>query len=354
MIVGKLLGGIRRLAIGPRRQSRRLISVEQMQWALERERARTDRNGDGFSLLVFTLRNHEEDLREHLRLARILARRIRITDEAGWIAEDKIGVILPSTRVSGAWKLADDLCLTYTDDPPPVCEVFCYPTDSLEGSEINNALPTHRQARPLEMLFCHATPLWKRALDVTGAAVGLVILLPLMAIVALGIKLTAPGPVFFSQLRTGRGGRQFRMYKFRTMIVDAERLKAKLRALSEQDGPAFKLTKDPRVTWFGRWLRKTSIDELPQLWNVLRGEMSLVGPRPLPCDEAAACLGWHRRRLDVVPGLTCLWQVSARSRVTFNEWIRLDIRYIAAYSPLYDLLILAWTVPAVVRAKGAR
>jgi lipopolysaccharide/colanic/teichoic acid biosynthesis glycosyltransferase len=138
------------------------------------------------------------------------------------------------------------------------------------------------------------------------------------------------------------------------MVADAEARKAALQTLNEQDGPAFKLQHDPRVTPLGRWLRRTSLDELPQLWNVLRGEMSLVGPRPLPCDESAACDGWHRRRLDVVPGLTCIWQVRGRCQVSFTEWMRMDMQYVHSQSLGQDLKLLLQTIPAVVSRRGAQ
>lgn len=144
------------------------------------------------------------------------------------------------------------------------------------------------------------------------------------------------------------------MYKFRTMVVDAEARKAELLALSEQDGPAFKLTHDPRVTPLGRLLRKLSLDELPQLWNVLRGDMSLVGPRPLPCHESAGCQGWERRRLEVTPGLTCTWQVRGRSAVSFEDWVRMDVQYIRSRTLWHDLRLIAETVPAVLLGKGGK
>jgi lipopolysaccharide/colanic/teichoic acid biosynthesis glycosyltransferase len=144
------------------------------------------------------------------------------------------------------------------------------------------------------------------------------------------------------------------MFKFRTMVVGAEELKQDLLALNEQDGPAFKITHDPRGTRIGRFLRCTTIDELPQLWNVLRGDMSLVGPRPLPCAESDACLPWQRRRLHVTPGMTCIWQVSGRSQVSFAEWVRMDLRYIRSLTLGHDLKLLAQTVPAVILRKGAK
>ena len=159
--------------------------------------------------------------------------------------------------------------------------------------------------------------------------------------------------MFFRQKRSGLGGREFVMVKFRSMATDAEVRKSELMALNEQDGPAFKIKNDPRTTVLGRLFRRTSIDELPQLWNVLRGDMSLVGPRPLPCNETAACQGWLRRRLDVTPGLTCIWQVRGRSKVSFSEWVRMDVQYIRSRSLGGDMKLLLQTVPAVVSRRGA-
>jgi lipopolysaccharide/colanic/teichoic acid biosynthesis glycosyltransferase len=205
----------------------------------------------------------------------------------------------------------------------------------------------------MESLFVRRLPFWKRLMDVAGASLGLLLLAPLFAVAAIAIKATSPGPVLFRQRRSGLGGRQFVMLKFRSMVADAEARKSQLTALNEQDGPAFKIKDDPRITRFGRLLRRTSIDELPQLWNVLRGEMSLVGPRPLPCDESAACRGWLRQRLDVTPGLTCIWQVQGRSRVSFADWARMDVQYIRSHSFSADMKLLLRTVPAVVSRKGA-
>jgi lipopolysaccharide/colanic/teichoic acid biosynthesis glycosyltransferase len=210
------------------------------------------------------------------------------------------------------------------------------------------------RTEPLELLRLYPVPGWKQTIDVFGAGIALIVLLPLLLAAGLAVKLSSPGPMLFVQLRAGRGGRPFRMYKFRTMCADAERRKAELSIHSEQDGPAFKMRNDPRVTRVGRVLRKTSIDELPQLWNVLKGDMSLVGPRPLPCDEAEACHRcWYRRRHDVLPGLTCIWQVRGRSRVSFEEWMRMDAAYIRSLGFLRDLLILLQTIPAVLLRRGA-
>ncbi len=196
----------------------------------------------------------------------------------------------------------------------------------------------------------------KRAIDFVGSTVLLVLASPVMALAAIAIKLTSPGPILFRQERSGLNGRPFVMLKFRSMTTDAEQRKHELEALNEMSGPVFKVTNDPRVTPVGRWMRKYSIDELPQLINVLRGEMSLVGPRPLPVGEVARFDDHaHRRRLSVKPGLTCLWQISGRSEVTdFQEWVRLDLEYIDNWSLWLDLKILLLTVPVVLSGSGAK
>jgi lipopolysaccharide/colanic/teichoic acid biosynthesis glycosyltransferase len=209
-------------------------------------------------------------------------------------------------------------------------------------------------AEGVERLLVRPLPWWKRSIDIVGALTGLVMLSPIMFLAAAAIRVTSPGPIIFKQRRAGLGGQPFWIYKFRTMSVDAEARKASLRQFSEQDGPAFKIKHDPRITPVGRFLRETSLDELPQLWNVLTGDMSLVGPRPLPMDESAACDQWQRRRLDVTPGLTCIWQVRGRSRVTFAEWMRMDVNYIRRRGLLHDVRILAETIPAVLMRRGAR
>jgi exopolysaccharide biosynthesis polyprenyl glycosylphosphotransferase len=198
------------------------------------------------------------------------------------------------------------------------------------------------------------TVLVKRALDVAGATALLVVLGPLMLVTAAAIALTSEGPVLFAQERYGLNRRRFRMWKFRTMVKDAERLQAPLESQNEVQGPAFKIARDPRVTPLGRWLRRTSIDELPQLVNVLNGDMSLVGPRPLPVrDVLRFTRSADMRRFSVRPGLTGLWQVSGRSRLDFDQWITLDLRYIDRWSLALDIVILARTIPAVIRGTGA-
>jgi exopolysaccharide biosynthesis polyprenyl glycosylphosphotransferase len=198
-----------------------------------------------------------------------------------------------------------------------------------------------------------ATWLLKRGTDVVIAAALLVLVSPLLAVVALAIKLTSPGPVFYAAERVGLGQRPFRCHKFRTMQADAPALQAGLEARNEADGAIFKIRDDPRVTSVGRWLRALSIDELPQFINVLRGEMSLVGPRPLPLRDNELLAAWHKQRHVVLPGMTGLWQVSGRSDTSFEEMIGLDLRYIDSWSPWLDLSILLRTVKAVFGSHGA-
>ena len=192
----------------------------------------------------------------------------------------------------------------------------------------------------------------KRAFDVVVSSLMLVLALPVMALCALAIRLDSPGQVVFAQMRTGRDGRRFRMWKFRTMLANAEELKASLSHLNVLPPPDFKIPDDPRITRVGRFLRASSLDELPQLLNVLRGEMSLVGPRPTSFPTSAYEL-WHTRRLDVAPGITGLWQVEGRNAATFDERLRLDAQYIQHMSLWQDIVLLGRTVSAMIHRSGA-
>jgi exopolysaccharide biosynthesis polyprenyl glycosylphosphotransferase len=198
-----------------------------------------------------------------------------------------------------------------------------------------------------------STLMLKRAVDVVGASVCLVVAAPVMVVAALAVKFTSPGPVFFVQRRVGRGNQPFPMFKYRTMVEGADEMKADLAHLNEMDGRMFKIADDPRVTRVGRVLRPTSIDELPQLFNVLRGEMSLVGPRPLIPDENDQIIGWHRARLDLTPGLTGPWQVMGRNSIPFDEMVKLDYLYVAEWSLWNDLKLLVRTLPVVVGRRGS-
>ena len=194
----------------------------------------------------------------------------------------------------------------------------------------------------------------RRVADVAIALSLLALLSPALVVIAIGVKLASPGPVLFRQVRCGLHGRRFTFLKFRTMRTDAERLKPLLQPFNEMDGPAFKMTNDPRVFPFGGFLRRTSLDELPQLLNILRGDMSFVGPRPSVVEEVNRYEPWQRRRLSMKPGLTCLWQISGRNELTFEEWMRLDLEYIDNWSLWLDVKIAFKTIPAVLLGRGAR
>jgi exopolysaccharide biosynthesis polyprenyl glycosylphosphotransferase len=227
------------------------------------------------------------------------------------------------------------------------------------GFRFGRARPEHEAAVSdgyIHYLSVRSKPIQKgvkRAIDLFASATALLLLSPLMVTVAVLIKLTSRGPLLFRQERVGLQGRIFHMLKFRSMVSNAEELKARLLALNEQKGPVFKMARDPRITGVGRFIRKYSIDELPQLMNVLRGEMSLVGPRPPIPSEVAKYEAWQRRRLSVRPGLTCVWQVSGRNEISFEEWMYLDMQYIDHWSLAQDIQLIIRTVPVVLTGRGA-
>jgi len=335
-----------------------LLSEGQFRAEVTRERIRADRNTSQFSILAIELPADRSSRRDYIKLSRLLRRRLRLTDSAGYLANGRVAALLPETPKTGAWKVASDICDVYpVGSERPNCEVYVYPeegTPSNDKTRQVRELPLTSLSAELDSLFVQPTPMVKRAVDVLGASLGLLAALPFLLVVGLVIKLTSPGPVFFTQLREGMGGRRFRMFKLRSMCVDADKSQAELRAYSVQDGPAFKMWHDPRTTWIGRILRRTSLDEVPQLWNVLLGDMSLVGPRPLPVEESLQCKPWQRRRLAVLPGLTCVWQVRGRSTVTFEDWMRMDLEYLRHRSLSYDVRLMLSTIPTLVLKRGPR
>lgn len=226
------------------------------------------------------------------------------------------------------------------------------PSASVTGTSSGNVLSAARRARWRLRLAFHAV--LKRMMDISAAALLLLILLPLFAVVAALIRLESPGPVFFSQKRVGRSGREFDFYKFRSMFIDAEARKQELMEQNEMEGGVlFKMKHDPRVTRIGRFIRRYSIDELPQLWNVLRGDMSLVGPRPPVPGEVKEYTVSDRRRLDAIPGITGLWQVSGRSDIPFDQQVELDVEYIHSATLWENIKLLLKTIPAVLSGRGA-
>lgn len=341
----------------------RLRPAAHFRAVIERERSRADRNGAALSLVAISELASRDARQSFGELVVYLSQRLRVTDDFGMLEDDRVGVVLPDADARGAWKVADDITAHMAARKSCVeCEVFTYPGDfDARGREKHSTLESvsiqgdsgSRPARPMAEILCRSLPWWKRSLDFIVSAAALVLLSPVFGLIAAGIKLTSPGPVFFCQTRCGLGGRPFPLYKFRSMVADAEVLKVDLEEQNEVTGPVFKIKEDPRITPIGRWLRRLSLDELPQLWNVFRGDMSLVGPRPPIPAETLEYDGWHRRRLEITPGITCIWQVSGRSNVPFTEWVRMDIRYSQRVSMAEDFRILLKTAPAVLSGDGA-
>ncbi len=208
---------------------------------------------------------------------------------------------------------------------------------------------------PSSISVCALTPydILKRVFDLTAAILSIIFLSPLLLVLAFTVKVSSRGPIFFKQMRVGKGGKQFFMYKFRSMCCNAESLKDGLKLANEADGPAFKIKRDPRITPLGFILRKYSLDELPQLWNIVRGEMSFVGPRPPLLEEVKQYKKWQAQRLSVTPGLTCIWQISGRNHIKFDDWMRMDIRYIRARSLWLDLVLILKSFSVVLKGTGA-
>jgi exopolysaccharide biosynthesis polyprenyl glycosylphosphotransferase len=264
-------------------------------------------------------------------------------------AVDEVLIALPVKSRYADIQLVIQVCESVGVRARYLADIFQYSRLDLHAERPEESLAVARTVAPDDY-----RKLVKRAIDILGAVAGLVLLSPVMLAAAAAVRLSGPGSVIFAQDRYGFNRRRFRMFKFRTMVAEAESLQMRLEAQNEATGPVFKIRADPRVTPAGRLLRKFSIDELPQLVNVLRGDMSLVGPRPLPIRDV------HRftesalmRRFSVRPGLTCLWQISGRSDLSFDRWISLDLAYIDGWSLTLDLKILARTVPVVLRGTGA-
>jgi lipopolysaccharide/colanic/teichoic acid biosynthesis glycosyltransferase len=332
--------------------------VTDFRTALTRERARADRTEHEFSVLVLegqAVRNTQlaTDLID------TLSKRIRTVDEIGWFDKGRIGIILPDTKSNGAVKLAQDIRRMTMPSPPNVT-VFTYPgqwlpeeTPTIRPITGASGHPSGVFVGPADALFDSGMPLWKRTLDIVGAAAALVVLFPLFVLVAATIALVSRGPIFWKQTRVGYQGRPFTIWKFRTMKVGADtRLhEAHFEQLMAADAPLTKLDVkgDPRIIPLGNFIRRCCLDELPQLFNVLIGTMSLVGPRPCLAFAVSQYLPWQRMRCDAYPGMTGLWQVSGKNRTTFKEMLRLDIEYVQQRSLALDLSIILRTIPAIFR-----
>lgn len=334
---------------------------------IQREKRRTDRSHSALSLALLEIDGTQHGARDAV-LAKIGAV-VRETDYTAPIDEDCIALLLPDTGEAGLTCFQDKVTLArYAHVVSVVGATYPDPAfDRLVAERLGTPRSRHpADADPAPASTGHGHP-WKRTLDVVGSLVALVLLSPLIALVALLIKLTSPGPVIFRQDRIGQGGVPFTFYKFRSMRADNDDKVHRDYVASLIDGEPvangqaagagghFKLKSDPRVTAIGRLIRRTSIDEIPQFYNVLRGDMSLVGPRPPVVYEAHRYKSWHRRRVfDLKPGLTGIWQVEGRSRVSFDDMVRMDLRYLRECSLTFDLKILLKTVLVVVRCHGAQ
>jgi len=354
-----------------------ICSVKEFRAILERERARSDRSGDRFSLLVFDAEIFEtQETNEHL-LIKGLYTRIRPTDEIGWFDKAKVGVLLPDTPPLGARKLAEEICRKISvRTQPPTFNVYTYPLEKITDfkkkfkdilrdkkdrvveTADDNALENIRilkmksDIRRIEPYFALQMPFWKRGIDIISSLLGLVLLFPLFLSISVLIKILSPGPVFFKQKRVGYLRQKFVLYKFRTMKVNAD-TKVHIKHVAQliKDGkPLAKMDNhDSRIFPFGQFLRQMGLDELPQLINILKGEMSLIGPRPELMSSLQHCEPWHVMRFDAKPGLSGLWQVSDKTATTFNEMMRLDISYVKKMSFLLDAMIFLKTLPTVVK-----
>ena len=342
---------------------------------LVKERARVDRNNHFFSLISVEALATDPEKDSIRYFAQCLNNKVRITDEVGWLDNNSIGVMLFNSVKTEAKQFIERIqsdCFPTSDYK---YSISTYPKDKVKNShsqEVHkercaclHAMPDFtslnsnhsgidkKTAKELYPFFFDKEPLWKRVLDVILSIVALIALSPLFLVIGLAVKLTSKGPILFKQQRAGLGGRPFTFLKFRTMKIDAEGMKSRLLRFNERTGPVFKMKNDPRITWLGKFLRKWSLDELPQFINVLKGDMSLVGPRPPTMDEVEEYSTWHNYRLEMKPGITCIWQIYARQDKSFENWVRLDIKYQKERSVLLDMKLLLMTLPAVLARKGA-
>ncbi len=348
---------------------------EELLGLLDRERARSDRTGVAFSLVRFLPGPDNGNPAFRKELVDYLLRRARNCDEVGWTPGDEPAVLLPGTPAPGACMFADKVCRDLAPGIRLLYIVHAYPSPDGYGEDPKDEdpqiplpfrkpdrpsggeFPSRRQCRErtverVEPLLVRPPPSWKRAVDVAGSVVALILSAPLLLLLAVYIKIVSPGPVFYRQKRVGHMGRIFTIWKLRTMHPGSEdRIHNEhLRNLIHSESAAEKLDSrnDSRIILFGHLIRQLGLDEIPQLVNVLLGEMSLVGPRPCLPYEAREYQPWAARRFDAVPGMTGLWQVSGKNRTTYKEMLRLDIRYLQRISPGSDFRIMAKTVPVLL------
>ena len=352
----KFIDGIRSLMPWLRFGRPRLITAPEFRNAAANERLRLYRNGSFLTVALFY-----SDDRLSADVLSVLEQQLRKylspIDTAGLTHDGCVGVLLPGYPAEDARSMAETVIeFCRTQDLHVQYELICYPDepfDKLVDNSHEHWQSENANSSPAGVIFAVSIPVGKRLIDIGVSSIALLLTSPLILIAAFFIKTTSNGTVFYSQRRTGQSGEPFTIYKLRTMRMDADRHIADMRQMNELDGPAFKLKNDPRVLPVGKILRSLSIDELPQLWNVIIGDMSLVGPRPLPVDEASELTFWERERHDVKPGITGPWQVSGRNEISFAAWMRLDVDYARNNDLWKDCLILMRTIPAVLSGRGA-
>ena len=332
-------------------------SRKQFNELLKQERLRSDRSNHIFTLLLFNIGIQKKNTPLIRNLSEILASRVRFSDDVGFFDDQKIAVLLPDTSTQGARMLADKLSKEIGIYVPSLqYEMYTYPPCTYYWDEVKVDSLLFPEEIHVKVSDGYSMPFWKRAMDIFVSFTGLFLLAPLFILIAIVIKIVSTGPVFFSQKRVGHRGKIFNVFKFRTMKVNSSAhihhhyLKGIINGDSNGDKPMEKLDmdNDPRIIPFGKFIRVSSLDELPQLINVLRGEMSLVGPRPCIPYETDEYLLWHSRRFDITPGISGLWQVSGKNKLTFKEMIRLDIKYAAQRSFCLDIQILLKTLFVVL------
>lgn len=345
-----------------------MLQKDQFLSAIRIEKRRAERSQNPFSIVLFQFKDSELIKRPDLnKFLNVIMQNTRETDIKGWLDDKTIGILLPDTDHGGAKRCLEKIAQKNGDIFYSVL-TRTYPDDLFEkllkdGEKLPDLYPFYFEEPSSPKKF---QTILKRVIDIIGSLIGITIFSPLMLVTSFAIKITSPGPVIFKQQRIGLKGKRFLFYKFRSMKVNGDDkihreyvsnlIKGKLDKINQGDNnnPLYKIKDDPRVTKIGKIIRKTSIDELPQFFNVLKGEMSLVGPRPPIPYEVEKYEPWHLRRiLEVKPGITGLWQVDGRSRTSFNDMVRLDLKYAINWSLWLDIKILLKTFIAVIRSTGA-
>ena len=344
------------------KNSHGIYTAEEFQQVLRYERMRADRSDSSFSIILFNFNEIYKSEKNLKKFIKEIKAQVRLIDHIGWYDKDHVAALLPETKRQGAVILGNKVLdnIDFLKSDKNIFEVYTYPDYWLNKRDVEISTQTIDSRRKknidfsacVENRFTNKIPIWKRFLDIALSSIGILIASPILVFLSLYIKIVSPGPVFFHQPRVGYKGKEFCFWKFRTMHADNKQSfhgKHAQSFIKDGDVPMEKLDDhDPRIIPGGKVLRKSCVDELPQLWNVLKGDMSLVGPRPCIPYEAEEYLRWHTHRFDVIPGLTGLWQVSGKNKLTFKQMIRLDILYSNNMSVWNDLKIILKTPLAIL------